>query len=156
MSSIGVTLHRFAEWIASDEAKCSYMNWLKSQNEDNEESTYISTSLMNDAPTHYDAKLLYKIDDNGWLNNEFYFNFSIAGRCVSLTYQHNIYQRTQDDDIRNGEADGMYFYRTLYDNTGEQIYEKVRVWPDDYTIITIRRADKNTLTGWQLVNRFYI
>ncbi len=157
MSSIASTLKTLSEWLESDEAKQSYMDWLRTRNEDNyEEVCY--TSFINSNPTYMDAKLLLKVNNNGWLNEDFNFNFNITGMCVSITYKYNIYQRSSPNDPRNGESEGMYFYRASYNNnTGEQIYEeKVRIWPDDPIIIMISRPNKNALTGWELVNSFYI
>jgi len=152
MSNISLTFKCLSEWLESDEAKRSYIDWVrKNGNDDGEE--FSNMSSINDTGTHLDAILLYRVDHNGWFN-DFNFNFNVMGRCTSVTYKSNVYHRALDNDPRNGEADGMYFYCTIYEeNTGKKIYEQIRVWCDSYTKITIRRADRDwDITGWKLVN----
>lgn len=116
-----------------------------------------------DSPTRLDGNLKYRVDEGGWLG-KCKFKFSMSGRCLSLRYNNQSYHRATFDDPRNGEADGIYFYRTLPEAESESypglkdLWERVRVWPEGpYTTVEIRRSGDHYHYGeWGLIERFDI
>lgn len=151
MSDFEYNFNLLSKWLQTEDAKENFRNWINNSTQYECESSD-DEETNSDYASQLDDILQYRVHNTG-IPSSLQFKFNSRGRCVSMKYGSNKYHRATCDDPRNGESEGLYFYRKLSQSSQ---WERVRVWPgNNSTNITIRKKINDfKYLGSELVESF--